>query len=341
MPRLTRVWWADLCRIAGRFAGKNHFENGDAAFAKIDQSAARLVSSRTDCVVAREDCCLASFRAAEQYGKPRIYLLPTAHYATVQRLMQEETGEFPEAFRGADIGRDFAPERLARKEDELSRASSVLCPSKFVQESVQAAGVEPVRIVLMRFGASAPGFASISSLKREDMFLYAGQISARKGVHRVIRVWKRLGAYRTHRLRLIGEMDLPQRFVSEYRDVFEHAPRMAREQLGVEYNKSQAFVFNAMADGFGHVFAEAMGSGTPVLASRNCGAPDLIRDGVEGRLFEYGDDEALGAALDWALRHPGELADMGAAARERAGQWSWEDFARQFLGWIRGTILNR
>ena len=175
---------------------------------------------------------------------------------------------------------------------------------------------------------------------RDGIFLYAGTISARKGVHRLIRVWKRLGAYRTHRLRLIGDLHLPKKFVAEYRNVFEHVPRMGREQLAMEYCTAQAFVFNALADGFGHVFAEAMGCGTPVLASSNCGAPDLITDGVEGRLFDYGDDAGLATALEWALSNPTELADMGARARERARRWTWEDFGERFLKWLE-TVVDR
>jgi len=316
---------------------KDRFESGDAAFAKVDQSAAGLLSSKTGAVLAREDACQASFQSAERYGKPRIYLLPTAHYATVRRLMQREAEEFPDVLEQAELEHDFSPERVGRKQEELKAASFILCPSQFVQESVRASGVEHARVVLIPFGVGAPG-SHISNLTREPIFLYAGKISARKGVHRLIQVWKRLGAYRTHRLRLIGELELPERFVAEYRGVFEHLSRIARERLGVEYRKAQAFVFNAMADGFGHVLAEALACGTPVLASRNCGAPDLIRDGVEGKLFEYGDNEALGAALDWALTHARELQEMGATARERAQQCSWEFFAERFLQWIRENV---
>ena len=107
-----------------------------------------------------------------------------------------------------------------------------------------------------------------------------------------------------------------------------------------EYWRAQAFVFNALADGFGHVFAEAMACGTPVLASRNCGAPDFISDGVEGRLFEYGDDDALGAALDWALSNPAKLEEMGVRARERAVEQSWDEFAWLFLDWIERALTT-
>jgi len=44
--------------------------------------------------------------------------------------------------------------------------------------------------------------------------------------------------------------------------------------------------------------------------------------------------------LDWALTHPGELAKMGAAARERASEWTWDDFGERFVGWVRSVIAT-
>src|ERR1044071_4882900 len=149
-----------------------------------------------------------------------------------------------------------------------------------------------------------------------------------------------LHAYRTHRLRLVGELRLPARFLAEYRGVFEHVPRLPRQALKREYARAQAFLFNAMADGFGHVLTEAMASGTPVLASRNSGAPDLVVPGEHGWLFEYGDDEALACALDKALGSPALLRRMGQSAQCRALSWTSEQFAVAFLKWIR-PLLER
>jgi glycosyltransferase involved in cell wall biosynthesis len=136
----------------------------------------------------------------------------------------------------------------------------------------------------------------------------------------------------------VGELALPASFVKAYRNVFEYCPRLPHESLSAEYSKAQAFIFNALADGFGHVVAESMACGTPVLASRNCGAPDLIGDGVEGRLVDYGDDQALGSVLDWALSHPAELAEMGIRARTCAQARSWDLFAERFLNWTSSVI---
>ena len=99
---------------------------------------------------------------------------------------------------------------------------------------------------------------------------------------------------------------------------------LADEQLREHYCEASAFVFNPLADGFGHVFAEAMVCGTAVICSRISGAPDLITDGVEGGLFNYGADEQLASILDWAFSHPRELALMGARARQKALLSGWD-----------------
>jgi glycosyltransferase involved in cell wall biosynthesis len=62
---------------------------------------------------------------------------------------------------------------------------------------------------------------------------------------------------------------------------------------------------------------EAMACGTPVLASRIGGIPDMLEDGRAGALFEAGDDRALGEALRTLLGDPAHRAELAARARER------------------------
>jgi glycosyltransferase involved in cell wall biosynthesis len=70
-------------------------------------------------------------------------------------------------------------------------------------------------------------------------------------------------------------------------------------------------------ESFGMVALEAMASGRPVVATRNGGADDLVRDGSTGRLVPCGDVESLGQAmLDYA-RDPKMRREHGAAGRAR------------------------
>lgn len=62
---------------------------------------------------------------------------------------------------------------------------------------------------------------------------------------------------------------------------------------------------------------EYMEAGLPVVGTRVGGVPDLIDDGVHGRLVPPGDAPALAAALAGLLDDPAAARAMGGAARER------------------------
>jgi glycosyltransferase involved in cell wall biosynthesis len=57
------------------------------------------------------------------------------------------------------------------------------------------------------------------------------------------------------------------------------------------------FVLNSENEPLGLVLAEAMASGTPVIATRGGGVPEIVIDGRTGRLVEYGDREGLAQAM--------------------------------------------
>jgi glycosyltransferase involved in cell wall biosynthesis len=253
--------------------------------------------------------------------------------------MRRELNIFPDAFNSKEVEIDFSPQRLTRKQEELRLADFVLCPSTFVQSTVEASGFPSSRIHTIPLGVDSR-WKPVHNVSREKVVLYVGNISVRKGIHRLLKIWKELKAFRTHTLRLIGDMQLPTHLLAEYKGLYEHIPRLPREDLIAQYSSAQLFVFNAMADGFGHVFAEAMVCGTPVIASRNSGAPDLITSGVDGHLFDYGDDRQLGFLIEGALSNSNKLKIMGERARKRVLQWGWEQFSQDWLSWIRSVLAN-
>jgi glycosyltransferase involved in cell wall biosynthesis len=66
---------------------------------------------------------------------------------------------------------------------------------------------------------------------------------------------------------------------------------------------------------FGLVAIEAFMCGTPVIASRQGGLGELVRDGLTGLLVDPTDAADLAAKIAWAESHPAEMLRMGRAAR--------------------------
>lgn len=75
---------------------------------------------------------------------------------------------------------------------------------------------------------------------------------------------------------------------------------------------------------FGTVVAEAMAAGTPVVATRVDGLPELVDDGTTGALVEPGDTAALAVAV---LRVLDDHTAMSAAARTSATRFGADTYA--------------
>jgi glycosyltransferase involved in cell wall biosynthesis len=86
------------------------------------------------------------------------------------------------------------------------------------------------------------------------------------------------------------------------------------------------FVMPGVEEPFGVAFVEAMAAGLPAIGSRGEGGPEDIAAAGEGMLLVAPDDPgALAAVIARLSRDPGELARLGAAARQMvATNFTWE-----------------
>jgi starch synthase len=85
-----------------------------------------------------------------------------------------------------------------------------------------------------------------------------------------------------------------------------------------------------------------MASGTPVVASRLGGLPELVADGETGYLVEPGDVAALRARLALVLDDPAAADGMGQAARACAVErFTWDMCARRCLAVYEALIAPR
>lgn len=84
--------------------------------------------------------------------------------------------------------------------------------------------------------------------------------------------------------------------------------RMARATITVVPSRAEAF---------GLVNIESMAVGTPVVASRVGGIPEIVRDGIDGLLVPSGDHAAMADAIVKVLYSPGLRGTMSTNARQR------------------------
>ncbi len=98
-----------------------------------------------------------------------------------------------------------------------------------------------------------------------------------------------------------------------------------RAGLAELYKSASVFVLPSTFDPCPNVFREAMGYGLPCVGTICCAIPEIVDDGVTGRLVPIRESEPLAEALAELLSDPARAAAMGRAAHVNVlqeGRWS-------------------
>jgi len=86
-------------------------------------------------------------------------------------------------------------------------------------------------------------------------------------------------------------------------------------------------VLPSIVEGSALVQLEAMSRGLPLIATRNAGGEDFIRDGESGFLVPIRAPEEIAVRLAQLASNRGLLERMSAAARHTAAEYTWENYA--------------
>jgi glycosyltransferase involved in cell wall biosynthesis len=116
-----------------------------------------------------------------------------------------------------------------------------------------------------------------------------------------------------------------QRLVEGRKDV-RWLDSVSGEELDRLYAEADALVVPSLCEGFGHVYLEAMSRGCVVVGTRNSALPDIGNETRGVFTVDVGDVEGLAQVISRASADPSIFRNVREAARQRAGEFTWEKF---------------
>jgi len=189
--------------------------------------------------------------------------------------------------------------------------------TEFAKQKFVAAGFPSNKFVVK------PNFVDPDPRERSgagDYAVYLGRFAQEKGLDVLLDAWKQLPVQ--YPLQIIG--DGPEREALEAKarglqlSGITFRGRLAREDAMTSIKNSRFVVVpSTWYETFGMCIAEAFACGTPVLCSRLGAMQEIVKDHGDGLHFTAGDASDLAEKVEWAWRHPGELAQMGRAGRRK------------------------
>jgi glycosyltransferase involved in cell wall biosynthesis len=279
-------------------------------------------------------------RAVEQF-RPDVLLASWAYpdaWAAVE-LARETNLPVIAKVHGSDVLMlNQYPARQQRTTEALRSADAVVAVSRHLASSVEQVGVDRDRIHVVYNGIDTNLFCPApAAASTPPMVLFIGNLVPVKGLETLIDACADLRDRGVaFQCCLIGQGPLEQslsRQIAEKRlsqQVQLIGPRRL-EELPDWYRAASVFVLSSRSEGIPNVILEALACGTPVVAPRVGGIPEILD---ERCLVPPGDAPAMSMAIERAI-----LSPVASSGMFQPG--SWETSAAKLAEVLAGAVAAR
>lgn len=279
-----------------------------------------------------EDGCCSTFSTAKSRGITCAYELPIAYWKTVSKLLGEEAERLP-AWEPTLLATRDSPDKLARKTTELQLADLVICPSRFVYDSLPPEITREKKVLIAEFGSPSvvpPPIAPKDGRRRPMRVLFAGSLTQRKGLADLFAAMKLINRSDVE-LIVMGTPVVPLAFYRACYPDFRYETTRPNHGVLQLMRACDVLALPSIVEGRALVQQEAMVCGLPILVTANAGGEDLVEPGQTGFVVPIRDPQAIAEKISWFADHRSSLTDMGQRAREKALAYTWTAYGSKII----------
>lgn len=273
----------------------------------------------------------------QMYFALRQYGIPTM--VTVHGLLHEEKKQA--LFRRPSLKAMYQLYVQTRDERELlNTVPRVIVDTAYVEDKLRAYKLKHMPEMHVIPQGIDETFYHIKCNPNSNIILSVGAIAPRKGHAYTIEVFNQLRAKGIGvKLRIIGSLadkgyyeHLRQKMTeSKYKEDISLEANLPREELLKAYADAKLFVLHSREESQGIVFAEAMATGLPVVATAIGGIPYVVTNGKSGLLCPFGDVDKMTEMMEKLMKDDAMWQEYSAAAKEIAKGYNWKDIANRIV----------
>jgi glycosyltransferase involved in cell wall biosynthesis len=229
---------------------------------------------------------------------------------------------------------DFSNPVNSHLSAKIKDATFVACVSEFgrAQAMLRSDPNAWNKIHVVRTGVDLRQFTPLEAEAPPDRtrpfrLLTVGRLSPEKGHVFLLQALGQLRqADREFHLTIIGDGPLRRALEAECErqrctDRVSFLGAVGQDRLRDCYRAADVFVLPSLSEGLPVVLMEAMACALPVVASRIAGIPELVQDGLDGKLVVPGNPDAIASALRALASDAAALREMGRHARRKVCEY--------------------
>ena len=292
------------------------------------QTSNNVIKNGTSYVWGFDSWSVETFEELDKKNAKTVKILDMASTAapTIQKIINEEYNKQEDFFYTFERNRMmYSDDRVRQYCEELTLADYFLSPSVWVTNSLEEAGIESRRILNLPHGVDIHRFKAKDSYHTQERlrFLFVGRVEAAKGIRYLFQAFKDLKDYPVELL-VVGNAYTWRKEVENYSNNISYLGLKLESEIPNIYQNADIFILSSLWEGSALSMLEAMASGLPVIASSHSCAPDIIKDGKNGFVYNPYDIEALKKYILWFCNHREEIPRLGCDDRKTAESNTWE-----------------
>lgn len=236
-------------------------------------------------------------------------------------------------------------DKLKIKYREYREKSYITKYDKFLvltEEDKQAWGDERIKVVNNPLPFDSE---EVSNCKNKKI-ISIGRLDEQKGFDILIDVWKKVNTkHPDWILEIYGEGSLRKK-LQEKIDLLNLEDSLIlkgnEKNIQSKYLENSIYVMSSRYEGFGMVLIEAMSCGLPLISfDCPCGPKDIIKDGENGFLVEFGNIEEMAEKINYLIENEDKRIKMGKKSKELSYNYSEEKIMNQWKELFKNLLENK
>jgi glycosyltransferase involved in cell wall biosynthesis len=251
---------------------------------------------------------------AEVHGDWRVW---SSHYGSRRRALLRAASNAVAAF-GAD------------------HADGHRAVSGFTASMLESRGHTPLGVFTTYSDLTAFG-EPLVPVPEDARVLFVGVLERYKNVEGLAAAWRLVSAaVPGAELQLVGQGTLTSVAEELARGGARWDRRLEPPELARALDEARALLLPSASEGLPRVAIEAFARGRAVIGTRAGGIPDIVEDGVNGFLVDFGDTAGLAHAIERIVTDHELAVRLGAAAGQASARWV--STPEEYAGRVRAVV---
>lgn len=207
--------------------------------------------------------------------------------------------------------------------EEANLTDLIICASTYTKQTLISNKIDNKKIYVIPYGYDSKNDIGDVEKKENEIFniLFVGGVNVMKGIPYVIQALKKIKNNKI-RLTLVGNVqDIIRNMVKNDNRIILKG-YVPHENIYLEYQKADLFIFPSLSDGFGFAPLEAMSYGIPCIVTNTSGISDIIDNGKNGFIIKSNSSEEIREKIEWCYKERGKLKKIGQFAKLKALNFS-------------------